>query len=537
MSDDKRLSYPAGQRLSSRLITTFVVIVVITAVAAGSLAYWLIATELERQAWTRVSDSERTTQALLTSERERLDTLVTLAVQRPTLGQYLLADDLTAIQTYVDEYQEGARADLLLVHDAAGELLARGETDVACDPSYQRLTDFCLFVDTGPLPLLTLFGGNAILDNRTGQLLGYVTIGRSLNNNFAQELTERTGVGHSFIVDGERVGTSLPGLPPDIEPARFHDVMDGGQTLRTTLSYTQYHYYTLLYPLRLANGEVIAVGEIAVPVNEVITTRRQILLTLIASTLLIALTGSVAAFLLRSVIQEEAVQYLRTYFLGSVTHEFRTPLAALRASVEFLVDEMTHLSRTEINDLLRSIHMSVTGLQTLIDNLLESVSIEAGQFAIHPGPMELDEAVQDAWRIMQPLLTRRNQALVIDSAPDLPLVYGDPTRLIQVLVNLLANASKYGPMGQSIRLSLTRDEEDFVRVAVADEGPGISPAAQEKLFRRFARLDKPDGAQHGLGLGLWVVKAIVTAHGGAVGVTQATDGGSIFWFTLPVSEA
>lgn len=533
MIGEKNSSY-AGRRLSSRLITTFVAIVVLTAVTGGSLAYWLIAVELEEQAWVRVSDSERVTFALLAAERERLDALVSLAVQRPTLRQYLQDDNLQAIEAYVAEFQEGARVDLLLIHNAAGELIARGETDVSCEPSYEKLTDFCLFFEPGPL--LTLFGGNAIVNNRTGELLGYVTIGRSLNNNFARELAERTGVEHSFIIDGTRIASSLPGEAPDLDPVLFSSVMDGGQIISSTVNVPGHAYYTLLYPLRLANDDVIAVGEIAVSVNKVILTKRQILLTLAASTLLIAITGSAAAYFLRSAIKDEAVRHLRTQFLGSVTHEFRTPLAALRASVEFLVDEMTHLSRAEINELLRSIHMSVTGLQTLIDNLLESVSIEAGQFSIHPGPMELDDVVQDAQRIMEPLLSRRNQRLVIDTFPGLPLVMGDPTRLIQVLVNLLANASKYGPMGQTIYLSLAPDEGKNVRVSVADQGPGITPAVEEILFRRFARLNKRDGAQHGLGLGLWVVKAIVTAHGGEVGVSQRAEGGSEFWFTIPIAE-
>jgi signal transduction histidine kinase len=525
---------PAERRLSAHLLTTFVAIVIVTAVAASGLAYWLIAAELEAQARTRVADSERVTLALLAYERERLDTLVSLMVQRPTLGEYLYEGDLTAVQQYVDEYQEGARADLVLIHNAAGQLVARGETNVSCEPSYQKLTDFCLFFDTGPL--LTLFGGSALLNQASGQLLGYVTIGRSLNNNFAHELAERTGVHHSFFIEGGREASSLPGVPPGIETALFNRVMVEGETIDGRLSYGDNHYYTLLYPLRLVNGDIIAVGEIAVPVNNMIAARQQLLLTLIGSALLIAVTGSAAALLLRSAIKDEAVQHLRAYFLGSVTHEFRTPLAALRASVEFLVDEMTHLSRTEINELLRSIHMSVTGLQTLIDNLLESVSIEAGQFAIHPGPLEMDEVVQDAGRIMQPLLTRRNQELVVEMEPDLPLVAGDPIRLTQVLVNLLANASKYGPMGQSIRLSLTAVADNVVRVTVSDQGPGISPAVEEQLFRRFARLNKQQGAQHGLGLGLWVVKAIVTAHGGDVGVTAGADGGALFWFTLPVSD-
>ncbi len=533
MSKGAEPGQAVGRRLSSRLIVLFVGMIVATAVTAAAVAYGLIATEVERQAWARVRNGERATLALLALERERLDALVTLSTQHPALRQALAAGDVPAIEAYVAQYQQGARVDLLLIHNAAGELVARGETAVTCEPSFEKLTDYCLFLEE--MPLLTLFGGNAIFAEPDGALLGYVTIGRTLNNNFAQELAAQTGVEHSFIVHGERIGSSLPAGAPEPDASLFVGVMQRGQPISHTLSFAGGNYYALLYPLRLANDDILAVGEIAVPVDDLVLARRQILLTLIASTLLIAVTGSVTAVLLRSAMQDEALQHLRSYFLASITHEFRTPLAALRASVEFLADEMTHLSRHEINDLLHAIHMSVSRLQTLIDNLLESVSIEAGQFAIRAKAITLEEPIQDATRVMQPLLSRRQQQLQVAISPQLPLVLGDPLRLTQVLVNLLGNASKYGPMGQTISISAEPVDGRFVRVSVADQGPGVPPAMQEKLFRRFARLNLRDGAQHGLGLGLWVVNAIITAHGGEVGVQSRPEGGAIFWFTVPLA--
>lgn len=522
-----------GRRLSSRLIVLFVGMIVATAVAAAAIAYGLIATEMERQAWARVRNGERATLALLALERERLDALVTLSTQHPALRQALHDGDKRAIEAYVAQYQQGARVDLLLIHNANGELVARGETAVTCEPSFEKLTDYCLFLEE--MPLLTLFGGNAIFA-ADGALLGYVTIGRTLNNNFAQELAAQTGVEHSFFVADERIASSLPASAPNLPAPLFAAVMQQGQPLSHTLAFAGGHYYALLYPLRLANNEVLAVGEIAVPVDDLMLARRQILLTLVASTLLIAATGSITAVLLRNAMQDEALQHLRAYFLASITHEFRTPLAALRASVEFLADEMTHLSRHEINDLLHAIHMSVSRLQTLIDNLLESVSIEAGQFAIRAKPIALSEPIQDAVRVMQPLLLRRRQQLQVLAPPDLPPVWGDSLRLTQVLVNLLGNASKYGPMEQTITISAELINGRFVRVSVVDQGPGVPPAMQEKLFRRFARLNLRDGVQHGLGLGLWVVNAIVTAHGGEVGVYSRPEGGAVFWFTVPLME-
>ena len=104
--------------------------------------------------------------------------------------------------------------------------------------------------------------------------------------------------------------------------------------------------------------------------------------------------------------ENKALEQLRSYFLASITHEFRTPLSALNASVEFLLDEIEHLSKEETKDLLGSIHLSVTGLQTLIDNLLESISIEAGSFVVRSRPIELDDVVEEAVRVVKPLLDR-----------------------------------------------------------------------------------------------------------------------------------
>jgi len=113
------------------------------------------------------------------------------------------------------------------------------------------------------------------------------------------------------------------------------------------------------------------------------------------------------------------------------------------------------------------------------------------------------------------------------------MVKGDPTRLKQVMVNLLSNASKYGPLDQKIEVSIDSENEERVRVSVADTGPGIPLEERDKLFQPFVRLSAADGAQYGVGLGLSVAKAIVIEHGGEVGFDERSGAGSIFWFTIP----
>jgi signal transduction histidine kinase len=134
---------------------------------------------------------------------------------------------------------------------------------------------------------------------------------------------------------------------------------------------------------------------------------------------------------------------------------------------------------------------------------------------------------------MQPLLEKHGQRLVVELPAATPMVNADPRRTAQVLINLLSNASKYGPDDAEIEIRASA-EGDWVRVSVADSGPGVPAVHRQNLFRRFVHPQPSnDKARVGVGLGLSVVKAVVEAHGGEVGVDERADGGSIFWFTLP----
>jgi PAS domain S-box-containing protein len=237
----------------------------------------------------------------------------------------------------------------------------------------------------------------------------------------------------------------------------------------------------------------------------------------------------------RDVTELDATQQLRSYFLANILHEFRTPLSALKASVEWLLDDVGELSREETASLLNSINFSLTGLQTLIDNLLESMSIEAGRFQIRRRMSDLNALVAEAADTMRPLLDRRKQTLKVNVDPQLSQANIDAMRLTQVLVNLLSNASKYGPMEKPIQLTLVQEGSN-IKFSVADQGDGIPPEERKNIFRRFIRLDDRDKPQYGVGLGLSLVKTIVEEHGGNVGLDERPGGGSIFWFTIPIQE-
>jgi signal transduction histidine kinase len=272
------------------------------------------------------------------------------------------------------------------------------------------------------------------------------------------------------------------------------------------------------------------------------------------------------ALVLRDVTEEEAMHRLRGYFLANISHEFRTPLSTLNASMELLMDESQETSGAEVRALLKPIHLSLLELQTLIDNLLEGSTIEAGEFRLRKRSMTIDEAITAALTLVQPMLERRRQTISLSEPPTLGLIWADRVRLTQVLVNLLANASKYTPMGEAIDITVTvsqggsgqngeglaqmEDEgleaaqNELYRVMVADRGPGIPEAERVNLFRRFVRLDSSQGSKtneqladvHGTGIGLYVVKTAIEAHGGRVGIEARPGGGSIFWFEIPRGE-
>jgi signal transduction histidine kinase len=187
----------------------------------------------------------------------------------------------------------------------------------------------------------------------------------------------------------------------------------------------------------------------------------------------------------------------------------------------------------EVRQLLHPSHISLLTLQTLIDNLLESGSIEANRFRLRLRPFHIHEALENALNIARPLLERRQQPLSVTEPPHLPPMVGDPARLTQVLLNLLVNASKYSDIGAPIEVRLAH-REGWLQVEVADRGPGIPPEEGERLFASFVRLGGDEPEQYGVGLGLFVVRTIVTAHGGKVGVHGRVGGGSLFWLELPL---
>ncbi len=302
-------------------------------------------------------------------------------------------------------------------------------------------------------------------------------------------------------------------------------------------------HYTHIFPP--APGETATVGELLTKQVDGPVAQRLNVLDAHGKPLLLYITisplddnpptgyGSERVIVIRDVTEEEAVNRLRYNFLANVAHEFRTPLSGIAATSEILTDEGTMLTPNELRELVETIQLSTLHLQTLVENLLESTTIEAGCFQVHRRPINFQDVIYDAAHLMSPLLKRRKQELIQIVPEKLPTLWADAYRLTQVLVNLLSNASKFSPMSGEIELIVTQDPE-WVTVAVVDSGPGLPTGRFSDLFKRFVTAAQSHDTQYGIGLGLSVVKSIVEMHGGQVGAENLPTRGAKVWFTIPI---
>jgi len=234
---------------------------------------------------------------------------------------------------------------------------------------------------------------------------------------------------------------------------------------------------------------------------------------------------------LRDETELEGVRRARDTVLANVSHEFRTPLAAQLASIELLREGLKSSPPEKLEELVLSLERGTLRLTRLIDNLLESVRIESGQLDVRRQSIVLGDVVDDARGLVEALLRQRRQPLEVDVPADLEL-QGDATRLTQVFVNLIANASKFAPEGTAVRVGARR-EDDVVHAWVEDSGPGL-PEGGADIFERFARGGAQEPEPGGLGLGLWISRSIIERHGGTIRAERTDIGHTRFTFTLPM---
>ena len=228
----------------------------------------------------------------------------------------------------------------------------------------------------------------------------------------------------------------------------------------------------------------------------------------------------------------EALARSRAEFLATVSHELRSPLAAIKGSATTALEGARDPDRAELRQFLRIVGEQADRMDGLIGDLLDAGRIGAGLIAVDPEPGELAGLVERARTAFTGAGGRH--AVTVDLAPDLPRVMADPRRVVQVLDNLLTNAARHSPAASPIRVAAEQDGA-HVAVSVADSGEGVPSERLPHLFRRHGGIDRGEGGASGLGL--VICRGLVEAHGGRIRAESAGPGrGTTITFTLPAAE-
>ena len=241
-----------------------------------------------------------------------------------------------------------------------------------------------------------------------------------------------------------------------------------------------------------------------------------------------------ALVLVQDLTELKGLQTMRRELVGNISHEFRTPLAGIKAMVETLqggaIDDQTVAS-----DFLGRIEAEVDRLAQLVAELTELSRIETGRVELELEPVNLNLLVEEVITQLKPQAERQGLSLKNELAADLPLVQANKERIRQVIVNLMHNAIKFNCPGGSVSAA-TKRLEDTVVMEVSDTGTGIANDDLPRIFERFYKADRSRSG-HGSGMGLAIAKHVVEAHGGQIWAESEEGKGSTFSFSLPITRS
>lgn len=262
----------------------------------------------------------------------------------------------------------------------------------------------------------------------------------------------------------------------------------------------------------------------------------------------VRLTNHAAVAIANALLYQQvtAANQAKSEFVSMVSHELKTPMTSMRGYTDLLLSGMTGELTPQQRSFLETIAANIRRMSQQIQDLTDVSRIETGQLHIDPAPTAFSNVISETLQSVRALCDEKEIDLQLDLPADLPLVIADKERLVQVLTNLLSNACKYSPPNTEVTVTLKPDtlplgEGDeltpMVVCSVQDQGYGIAPEDQKKLFSKFFRADDPNIRKAtGTGLGLSITKGIVELHGGRIWVESQLGQGTRFTFAIPQAQ-
>ncbi|MFQ5612282.1 MAG: sensor histidine kinase [Anaerolineae bacterium] len=239
---------------------------------------------------------------------------------------------------------------------------------------------------------------------------------------------------------------------------------------------------------------------------------------------------------LRDVTREAELDKMKTIFLGTVSHELRTPMAAIKGFVDVLADQEAGNLSESGREYLGVIDSNVSRLLVLANDLIDMSRLEVGEIALYCEWTDLEPIIRDAVDTVRHEFEKRGLSLTVQIEPDLPSLYLDQNRIVQVLLNLLTNVYKYTVEGGATVNA--RRSREAVQIEISDTGVGVTEAEQARIFERFFRSERRVVQEAGgSGLGLAISRGLVELHGGTITFHSEQNAGTTFFINLPLAEA
>ena len=233
----------------------------------------------------------------------------------------------------------------------------------------------------------------------------------------------------------------------------------------------------------------------------------------------------------------EQLETLKSTLLRTVSHELKSPLTAIKTSVDLLSSNDHQLEEKTKARLMRALRSGVDRFERLVDESLDYAQMQSAQLELRLELTDLSKIADDAMGLVGPAINAKRQIATVDISPNLPELLVDVRRIERVFLNLLSNANKYAPVGGEISLRIWQEGTKIV-AEVSDNGIGIPEEEQEHLFHEFYRGNQADRQDTpGTGLGLSISRYLVELHGGEIDFKRGPAAGATFYFTLPVASA